>query len=135
MYIPRTHLHNVRRLPARVDQQSDQRQAVADDAAIARSERNDEVADGVTFDALPISTTDAALARGRLEDVYGVWNILVAARKAEIARRVAASDIAESRPLAMTYCSQCGSALGLGTAGVSHCSDHRAIPLRIVGDV
>ncbi|KVN91188.1 hypothetical protein [Burkholderia ubonensis] len=129
MHIPRTHNHNVRRLSALVDRQSDQLQAAADDAALARDERNEAIADGVTFDTFQISTIDcavidAALARGRLEDVYSVWNILVAARDAEIARRIAAADIAESRPLAMTYCSQCGAELGPGTSGVSHCSDH-----------
>lgn len=138
MHIPRTHHHNVRRLPARVDRQPDQLQAAADDAAVARGERNDEITDGVAFYSFQISATDcavidAALARGYIEDVYAVWNILVDARKAEIARRIAA-DIAESRPLAMTYCSQCGTALGPGTAGVSHCSDHRAIQPGIVGE-
>ncbi|WP_418122285.1 hypothetical protein [Variovorax sp. 160MFSha2.1] len=33
---------------------------------------------------------------------------------------------AQSKPrFAMTYCSQCGSELGPGDSGVSHCSDHR----------
>ncbi|WP_175984606.1 hypothetical protein [Burkholderia stabilis] len=127
---------NVRALPARADAHAEHEQAEADDAALARDERNETIAEGVTFDGLQISTVecaviDAALARARIEDVYAVWNILVAARKAEIARRIAAADIDESRPLAMTYCSQCGAALGLGTSGVSHCSDHRAAAPRM----
>ncbi|MBN3832927.1 hypothetical protein [Burkholderia sp. Ac-20344] len=137
MRLPQTDNNNIRQLPARIDRRTDQLQAAADDAALARDERNEAIADGVTFDALPISTTacaviDAALARGRIEDVYAVWNILITARRAEISRRIAAADVAESRPLAMTYCSQCGSALGPGTDGVSHCSDHRAPALHLL---
>ena len=129
MSTPHFHIGNIRALAARIDCRADQLQAATDDAALARSERNDEIADGVTFDTLQISTTDcavidAALARGHIEDVYAVWNILVDARKAEIARRIADADVAESRRFAMTYCSACGAALGPGNAGVSHCSDH-----------
>lgn len=77
---------NVRTLPARKDASAERQQAAADDAALARDERNEEIAEGVTFDALEISTTDcavidAALARGRIEDVYAVWGILVAAKE------------------------------------------------------
>ncbi|HDR9029920.1 TPA: hypothetical protein QDB14_004142 [Burkholderia vietnamiensis] len=131
--MPQLHLtiSNVRSLPARVDSLDDRLQAAADDAALARQERNAEIADGVTFDAIEISATDcalidAALARGRIEDVYAVWNILVAARDAEIARRIAAPDHIESHRFPTTYCSQCGTALGHGNAGVSSCSDHHA---------
>ncbi|KWC56733.1 hypothetical protein WL53_16350 [Burkholderia ubonensis] len=137
MHIPRTHNHNVRRLSALVDRQSDQLQAASDDAALARDERNEAIAEGVTFDVLPFSTEqiavlDAALRRGRIEDVYEVWNTCKDVLAAEIKRRIAAADIGKSRPLAMTYCSQCGAALGPGTSGVSHCSDHRTATLRIV---
>ena len=69
---------NVRTLPARKDASADRQQAAADDAALARDERNEEIAENITFDKLEISTTDcavidAALARGHIEDVYAVW--------------------------------------------------------------
>ncbi|AHE31272.1 hypothetical protein BBJ_5498 [Burkholderia pseudomallei NCTC 13178] len=78
MHPPRTHHNNVRVLPALVDRHADQLQAVADDAALARDERNEAIADAVTFDVLPFSTEqiavlDAALRRGYIEDVYEVW--------------------------------------------------------------
>lgn len=133
---------NVRTLPSRMDAIADCRQAAADEAALARDERNEEIADGVTFDALEISTTDcavidAALARGHIEDVYAVWGILIAARAAEIARRIAAADCGAVAPrYTQTYCSSCGAELGPGNAGVSHCSDHcsdhRAPALRLL---
>ena len=129
---------SVRTLPARKDASADRQQAAADDAALARDERNEEIADGVTFDRLEISTTDcavidAALARGRIEDVYTVWGILVAARAAEIARRIAAADLAAVAPrFAQTTCSACGAELGPGNAGFSHCADHRAAALRLL---
>lgn len=129
---------NVRTLPARKDASAERQQAAADDAALARDERNEEIAEGVTFDALEISTTDcavidAALARGRIEDVYAVWGILVAARAAEIARRIAAADLTAVAPrFAMTTCSSCGAELGPGNAGVSSCRDHGALALRLL---
>ncbi|VWB83162.1 hypothetical protein BLA13014_03835 [Burkholderia aenigmatica] len=132
---------NVRTLPSRMDALADRRQAAADDAALARDERNEEIADGVTFDALEISTIDcavidAALARGRLEDVYAVWGVLIAARAAEIARRIAAADRGIVAPrYRMTYCSSCGAELGPGNAGVSHCSDHRAPASRLLSRI
>ncbi|MBR8380752.1 hypothetical protein KDW20_33820 [Burkholderia cenocepacia] len=137
------HLNNstggsVRTLPARKDASADRQQAAVDDAALARDERNEEIAEGVTFDRLEISTTDcavidAALARGRIEDVYSVWGILVAARAAEIARRIAAADVAAVTPrFAQTTCASCGTELGPGNSGVSHCSDHHAPALRLL---
>ncbi|HGL5074116.1 TPA: hypothetical protein ACKFHZ_001962 [Burkholderia multivorans] len=129
---------NVRTLPARKDANVDRQQAAADDAALARDERNEEIAEHVTFDKLEISTTDcavidAALARGRIEDVYAVWGILVAARAAEIARRIAAADLADVAPrFAMTYCSSCGAELGTGNAGISSCRDHGVPALRLL---
>lgn len=137
MSILRTH-HNVCTLPTRVDRHIDQLQSATDDAALERDERNESIAEGVTFDKLEISTTDcavidAALARGRLEDVYAVWGILVAARAAEIARRIAAADLAAVAPhFAMTYCSSCGAELGPGNSGVSSCRDHGAPALRLL---
>lgn len=140
MHIPRIHRSNVRTLPALVDRQADQLQAAADDAALARDERNEAIAERVTFDVLPFSTEqiavlDAALRRGRIEDVYEVWNICKDVLAAEIALRIAEADVAKSRPLAMTYCSQCGVALGPGTYGVSHCSDHRAPVRHLIREV
>lgn len=137
MHIPRIHHHNVRALPALIDRHADQLQAAADDAALARDERNEAIADGVTFDVLPFSTDqiavlDAALRRGRIEDVYEVWNTCQNVLKAEIARRIAAADRCESRPLVMTYCSQCGAAIGVGISGVSHCRDHHIAPPRLL---
>ncbi|MBU9317242.1 hypothetical protein KTD09_20540 [Burkholderia multivorans] len=130
MHIPRIQNHNVRALPARVDQHVDQLQAAADDAALARDERNEAIADGVTFDVLPFSTEqiavlDAALRRGRLEDVYEVWNVCKAALDAEIAQRIADADLAAAAPrFANVYCSSCGQKFGPGNAGFSSCADH-----------
>ncbi len=138
MYLNSSTGGNVRTLPARKDASADRQQAASDDAALARDERNEEIAECVTFDKLEISTTDcavidAALARGRIEDVYAVWGILVAARAAEIARRIAAADLAAVAPrFAMTYCSSCGAELGPGNAGVSSCRDHTAPALRLL---
>ncbi|MCW3641802.1 hypothetical protein K6Y74_01025 [Burkholderia cenocepacia] len=129
---------NVRTLPARKDANAERQQAASDDAALARDERNEEIAERVTFDKLEISTTDcgvidAALARGQIEDVYAVWGILVAARAAEIARRIAAADLAAVAPrFAMTTCSSCGAELGPGNSGVSSCRDHGAPALRFL---
>jgi hypothetical protein len=41
-----------------------------------------------------------------------------------IANAFRAATIPEPR-FPMTYCSQCGTDLGAGNAGVSHCSDHQ----------
>lgn len=122
--------HNVRTLPALVGRHADQLQATDDDAALARDERNEAIADGVTFDVLPfsaeqIAVLDAALRRGRIEDVYEVWNICQDVLKAEIARRIAAADLAGSAPrFANVYCSGCGQKFGPGNAGFSCCADH-----------
>ncbi|UQN68295.1 hypothetical protein L0Z11_11420 [Burkholderia multivorans] len=130
MHIPRIHHHNVRSLPALVDRHADALQAAADDEALARDERNEAIADGVTFDVLPFSTEqiavlDAALRRGRIEDVYEVWNICQDVLKAEINRRIAEADIAAAAPrFANVYCSGCGQQFGPGSAGVSSCADH-----------
>ncbi|WP_334046153.1 hypothetical protein [Burkholderia cepacia] len=136
MHSPRTHQHNLRVLPARAEQHADQLQAAADDAALARDERNEAIAERVTFDVLPFSTEqiavlDAALRRGYIEDVYEVWNTCQDVLKAEIASRIATADLAAVSPRhAMTYCSSCGAELGPGNAGVSSCSDHRIAPRR-----
>ncbi|MDN8078315.1 hypothetical protein [Burkholderia multivorans] len=117
-------------LPALVDRHADQLQAAADDEALARDERNEAIADGVTFDVLPLSTEqiavlDAALRRGRIEDVYEVWNVCKAVLDAEIKRRIAEADIAAAAPrFANVYCSGCGQKFGPGNAGVSSCADH-----------
>ncbi|KVZ80001.1 hypothetical protein [Burkholderia ubonensis] len=138
MHIPRTHHHNLRVLAARVEQRADQLQAAADDAALVRDERNEAIAERVTFDVLPFSTEqiavlDAALRRGHIEDVYEVWSTCQDVLKAEIARRIAAADLAAVTPrFAQTYCSACGAELGPGNAGVSSCADHRARALHIV---
>ncbi|WP_342704241.1 hypothetical protein OHZ10_08010 [Burkholderia arboris] len=138
MHLNNSTVGNVRTLPARKDASAERQQAASDDAALARDERNEEIAERVTFDTLEISTTDcavidAALARGRIEDVYAVWGILVTARAAEIARRIAAADLSAVAPrFAMTYCSSCGAELGPGNAGISHCSDHGAPALRLL---
>ncbi|HDR9135949.1 TPA: hypothetical protein QDB11_000556 [Burkholderia vietnamiensis] len=130
MHTPRPHHHNVRALPALVDRHADQLQAAADDAALARDERNEAIAERVTFDVLPFSTEqiavlDAALRRGRIEDVYEVWNICQDVLKAEIARRIAAADLAGAVPsFANVYCSGCGQKFGPDNAGVSSCTDH-----------
>ncbi|HDV6327477.1 TPA: hypothetical protein RJR39_003570 [Burkholderia cenocepacia] len=135
MHTPRTYHDNVRKLPARVDRHADQLQAAADDAALARDERNEAIAEGVTFDVLPfsaeqIAVLDAALRRGYIEDVYKVWNTCRGVLKAEIARRIAAADFAAVAPrFAKTTCSSCGAELGPGNAGVSHCSEHRTLLL------
>ncbi|WP_419687239.1 hypothetical protein ACN22W_08290 [Burkholderia theae] len=127
---------NVRTLPARKDASADRQQAAADDAELARDERNEAIAERVTFDVLPfsadqIAVLDAALRRGYIEDVYEVWNMCRGVLKAEIARRVAAADLAAVAPrFAMTTCSSCGSELGPGNSGVSSCSDHGAPALR-----
>ncbi|SAK33234.1 hypothetical protein [Burkholderia multivorans] len=130
MHIPRFHHSNVRALPALVDRHADQLQAAADDEALARDERNEAIADGVTFDVLPFSTEqiavlDAALRRGRIEDVYEVWNVCKATLDAEIERRIAEADIAAAAPrFANVYCSSCGQSFGPGNKGFSHCTDH-----------
>ncbi|KVN18055.1 MULTISPECIES: hypothetical protein [unclassified Burkholderia] len=138
MHNPRTHQHNLLVLAARVEQRADQLQAAADDAALARDERNEAIAERVTFDVLPFSTEqiavlDAALRRGQIEDVYEVWNICTAALDDEIARRIADADVASASPrFAHTYCSSCGVELGPGNAGASSCTDHRIHALRVV---
>lgn len=130
MHPPRTSHNNIRTLPARVDRHGDQLQAAADDAALARDERNEAIAERVTFDVLPFSTEqiavlDAALRRGYIEDVYEVWNVCQDVLKAEIARRVAAADLAGAAPhFASVYCSGCGQKFGPGNAGFSICTDH-----------
>ncbi|WP_261524054.1 hypothetical protein [Burkholderia multivorans] len=130
MHIPRIHHSNVRALPALVDRHADQLQAAADDAALERDERNEAIADGVTFDVLPFSTEqiavlDAALRRGRIEDVYEVWNVCKAALDAEIAQRIADADLAAAAPrFANVYCSKCGQKFGPGNGGFSSCADH-----------
>lgn len=93
MHIPRSHHHNLRALPALIDRHADQLQAAEDDAALARDDRNEAIADSVTFDVLPFSTEqiavlDAALRRGQIEDVYEVWNVCKTALDDEIARRI-----------------------------------------------
>ncbi|WP_069705261.1 hypothetical protein [Burkholderia seminalis] len=129
---------NVRTLPSRMDAIADRRQAAADDAALARDERNESLAERVTFDVLPfsvdqIAVLDAALRRGYIEDVYEVWNICQDVMKAEIARRIAAVDLAAVAPrFAMTTCSSCGAELGPGNAGVSSCRDHGTPELRLL---
>ncbi|WP_175878870.1 hypothetical protein [Burkholderia sp. BCC0097] len=130
MHPPRTHHNNVRKLPARVDRHADQQQAAADDEALARDERNEAIAERVTFDVLPfsaeqIAVLDAALRRGYIEDVYEVWNVCQDVLKAEIARRIAAADLASAAPrFANVYCSRCGRKFGPGNAGFSSCADH-----------
>ncbi|KVE08387.1 hypothetical protein [Burkholderia anthina] len=130
MHTPRPHHHNIRILPVRVDRHADQLQAAADDAALERDERNEAIADAVTFDVLPFSTEqiavlDAALRRGRIEDVYEVWNVCKAALDAEIAQRIADADLAAAAPrFANVYCSGCGQKFGPGNAGFSSCNGH-----------
>ncbi|MCA8242863.1 hypothetical protein [Burkholderia sp. AU32262] len=130
MHTPRPHRHNIRTLPVRVDRHADQLQAAADDAALERDERNEAIADAVTFDVLPFSTEqiavlDAALRRGRIEDVYEVWNVCKAALDAEIAQRIADADLAAAAPrFANVYCSGCGQKFAAGNAGFSRCTDH-----------
>lgn len=130
MHHPRTHHNNVRVLPALVDRHADQLQAVADDAALARDERNEAIADAVTFDVLPFSTEqiavlDAALRRGYIEDVYEVWNVCKDVLTAEIKRRIADADLAGAAPrFDNVGCSECGRGFGPGNTGFSHCADH-----------
>ncbi|HEP6427761.1 hypothetical protein [Burkholderia cenocepacia] len=129
MHIPRIHHSNVRALPALIDRHADQLQAAADDDALARDERNEAIADGVTFDVLPFSTEqiavlDAALRRGRIEDVYEVWNICKAALDAEIAQRISDADLTAAPRFANVYCSGCGQKFGPGNGGFSRCADH-----------
>ncbi len=129
MHSPRTHQHNLRVLPARAEQHADQLQAAADDAALARDERNEAIAERVTFDVLPFSTEqiallDAALRRGYIEDVYEVWNLCKDVLAAEIKRRVADADRAAAPRFTNVYCSGCGQMFGPGYAGFSCCTDH-----------
>ncbi|MEB4734086.1 hypothetical protein OXV40_34115, partial [Burkholderia contaminans] len=68
---------------------------------------------------------DAALRRGRIEDVYEVWNICTAALDGEIAQRIADADLAAAAPrFANVYCAGCGQKFGPANAGFSRCSDH-----------
>ncbi|WP_321906242.1 hypothetical protein [Burkholderia cenocepacia] len=137
MHLNNHQVGNVRMLPSRMDSLADRRQAAGDDAALARDERNEAIAERVTFDVLPfsvdqIAVLDAALRRGYIEDVYEVWNVCQDVLKAEIARRIAAADLAAVAPrFAMTYCSSCGAEIGPGNAGISSCADHRAPALRL----
>ncbi|MCA8145442.1 hypothetical protein [Burkholderia vietnamiensis] len=130
MHTPRPHHHNVRALPALVDRRAEQLQAAADDDALARDERNEAIAEGVTFDVLPfsgeqIAVLDAALRRGRIEDVYEVWNICKAALDGEIAQRIADADLAAAAPrFDNVDCSACGRSFGPGNSGFSHCAEH-----------
>ncbi|KVF49536.1 MULTISPECIES: hypothetical protein [Burkholderia cepacia complex] len=138
MHLNNHQVGNVRMLPSRMDALADRRQAAGDDAALARDERNEAIAERVTFDVLPfsvdqIAVLDAALRRGYIEDVYEVWNVCQTVLKAEIARRIAAADLAAVAPrFAQTTCSACGAELGPGNAGVSHCADHGAAALRLL---
>ncbi|WP_186163395.1 hypothetical protein [Burkholderia gladioli] len=130
-----------RQLASYVEAQRDAEQAAADDAALAREERNEQIEDSVSFDRYDVTpeagaVIDAALRAGRLEDVYEVFNTLLAAREATVKRLIAEADQRETEPpsptsprFAATSCSQCGTALGPGDAGVSHCADHRALRL------
>ncbi len=137
MHLDNLTVENVRTLPARMDAMADRRQAAGDDAALARDERNEAIAEGVTFDVLPfsadqIAVLDAALRRGYIEDVYEVWNMCQDVLKVEIARRIVGADLAAVAPrFAQTFCSACGAELGPGNAGVSHCADHGAAALRL----
>ncbi|AIO47708.1 hypothetical protein DM44_3147 [Burkholderia cepacia] len=130
MHTPRPLHHNVRTLPALVDRHADQLQAAADDAALERDERNEAIAEGVTFDVLPfsaeqIAVIDAALRRGWIEDREIFWSICQDVLEAEIARRIAAADPAAAAPsFANVYCSGCGRSFGPGNAGFSSCADH-----------
>ncbi|MCW3503218.1 hypothetical protein [Burkholderia cenocepacia] len=129
MHTPRPLHHNVRTLPALVDRHADQLQAADDDAALARDERNEAIADGVTFDVLPFSAEqvavlDAALRRGYIEDVYEVWSVCKAVLDAEIAQRIADADRTAAPRFANVYCSGCGQKFGPGNAGLSSCADH-----------
>ncbi|HDR8930301.1 hypothetical protein [Burkholderia vietnamiensis] len=130
MHTPRPHHHNVRKLPARVDRHADHLQAAADDAALERDERNEAIAERVTFDVLPfsaeqIAVLDAALRRGYIEDVYEVWNVCKDVLAAEIKRRIADADRASAAPhFANVYCSGCGQKFGPDNAGFSSCTDH-----------
>ncbi|MCA8120466.1 hypothetical protein LGN07_17225 [Burkholderia cepacia] len=130
IHTPRTHQHNLRVLAARAEQHVDQLQAAADDAALARDERNEAIAERVTFDVLPFSTEqiaalDAALRRGYIEDVYEVWNVCKDVLAAEIKRRITAADVAAAAPhFPNVYCSGCGQKFGPGNAGFSSCADH-----------
>ncbi|OXJ20283.1 hypothetical protein [Burkholderia sp. AU6039] len=130
MNTPLPHHNNVRILPARIDRRADQLQATADDAALARDERNEAIADAITFDVLPfsveqIAVLDAALRRGYIEDVYEVWNVCKDVLAAEIKRRVADADLAGAAPrFENVGCSQCGRGFGPGNGGFSHCADH-----------
>ncbi|RQT08925.1 hypothetical protein [Burkholderia contaminans] len=138
MHLNNHQVGNVRALPSRMDALADHRQAAADDAALTRDERNEAIAERVTFDVLPfsadqIAVIDAALRRGFIEDVYEVWNVCQDVLKAEIARRIASADLAAVAPrFARTTCSACGAELGPGNAGVSHCTDHGAPALRLL---
>ncbi|WP_186069111.1 hypothetical protein [Burkholderia gladioli] len=127
-----------RQLAGCVEALRDAEQAAADDAALARAERNEQIEDSVSFDRYDVTpeagaVIDAALRAGRLEDVYEVFNTLLAARAATVKRLIAEADQRETAPpsprFAVTHCSQCGAALGPGDAGVSHCADHRALHL------
>ncbi|RRA01943.1 hypothetical protein [Burkholderia cepacia] len=130
MHTPLLHHNNVRTLPARIDRRADLLQAAADDEALARDERNEAIAEAVTFDVLPfsveqIAVLDAALRRGRIEDVYEVWNVCKDVLAAEIKRRIADVDLAAAAPrFDNVGCSQCGRSFGPGNAGFSHCADH-----------
>ncbi|HIH2617905.1 TPA: hypothetical protein ACYLK9_003135 [Burkholderia cenocepacia] len=132
MHTPRPLHRNIRTLPALVDRHADQLQAAADDAALARDERNEAIAERVTFDVLPFSTEqiavlDAALRRARIEDVYEVWSVCKAVLDAEISQRIADADLASAAPhFANVYCSGCGQKFGPGNAGFSSCTDHTA---------
>ncbi|MDC6130803.1 hypothetical protein [Burkholderia gladioli] len=127
-----------RQLAGYVEALRDSEQTAADDAALAREERNEQIEDSVSFDRYDVTpeagaVIDAALRAGRLEDVYEVFNTLLAAREATVKRLIAEADQRETAPpsprFAATSCSQCGTALGPGDAGVSHCADHRALRL------
>lgn len=130
MHSPRTHQHNLRVLPARAEQHADQLQAAADDAALARDERNEAIAERVTFDVLPfsaeqIAVLDAALRRGYIEDVYEVWNVCKDVLAAEIKRRIAEADVGAAAPrFENVGCSQCGRRFSPDNGGFSHCTDH-----------
>ncbi|PRE82373.1 hypothetical protein [Burkholderia gladioli] len=127
-----------RQLAGYVEAQFDAEQAAADDAALAREERNEQIEDSVSFDRYDVTpeagaVIDAALRAGRLEDVYEVFNTLLAAREATVKRLIAEADQRETAPpsprFAATSCSQCGRGFGAGNSGYSHCSDHPKVSL------
>ncbi|CAG4900573.1 hypothetical protein [Paraburkholderia saeva] len=116
-----------------VDWLFDRELEAADNASEAEYDRRERIVGSIrtaeVLDEMAESMTVAqeeafmeALNRGGNKDVHTLYCLIDQFKEAIVKRR-----LAEPAPrFSMTYCSQCGKALGPGNSGVSHCYSHGA---------